>query len=118
MKILVIDGQSGRLGSQVIESLRKALPECLYTITAVGANALATSAMLRAGAHQAATGENAVVVQCRTANLIVGPVGIAIADALLGRSPRRWPLPWVRLRRSASCFRRISAAAALSALRP
>ncbi len=84
MKILVIDGQSGRLGAQVIEGLRKALPECLYTITAVGANALATSAMLRAGADQAATGENAVIVQCRTAELIVGPVGIAIADALLG----------------------------------
>lgn len=84
MKILIIDGQSGRIGSQLIESLRKTPPACEHTIIAVGANALATSAMLKAGADQGATGENAVIVQCRSASIIAGPMGIAIADSLLG----------------------------------
>ena len=53
-------------------------------LTAVGTNSLAASAMLRAGASRAATGENAVVVNCRRADVIVGPIGIVIADSLLG----------------------------------
>ena len=84
MKILIIDGQSGRIGSQLIDSLRKTPPSREHTIVAVGANALATSAMLKAGADQGATGENAVIVQCRSASIIAGPMGIAIADSLLG----------------------------------
>ena len=52
-------------------------------ITAVGTNSVATSAMRKAGAHDAATGENAVVVACRKADVIVGPIGIVIADSLL-----------------------------------
>jgi len=84
MKLLIIDGQSGRLGAQIIEGLKKAgLPEG-HTIVAVGTNALATSGMINAGAHQGATGENAVVVQCRSAGLIIGPIGIVLADAMLG----------------------------------
>ena len=84
MKLLIIDGQSGRLGAQIIEGLKKAgLPD-QHRMVAVGTNALATSGMINAGAHQGATGENAVIVQCRTADVIVGPIGITLADAMLG----------------------------------
>ena len=84
MKLLIIDGQNGRLGAQIIEGLKKAgLSDC-HTIVAVGTNALATSGMINAGADQGATGENAVVVQCRTADVIVGPIGVVLADAMLG----------------------------------
>jgi hypothetical protein len=89
MKLLFIDGQSGRLGAQIIEGLKKANISNQHTIIAVGTNALATSAMINAGAQQGATGENAVVVQCRSADIIVGPIGITMADAMLGEvSPR------------------------------
>ena len=84
MKLLIIDGQSGRLGAQIIEGLKKVgLPD-QHRMVAVGTNALATSGMINAGAHQGATGENAVIVQCRTADVIVGPIGITLADAMLG----------------------------------
>ena len=82
MNILVIDAQGGGIGKQVVAAVKKQLPELV--ITAVGTNSIATSSMLKAGADNAATGENAVVVGCRTADIIVGPVGIAIADSLLG----------------------------------
>lgn len=89
MKLLIIDGQSGRLGAQIIEGLRKTNLSDRHIITAVGTNALATSAMINAGAHQGATGENAVVVQCRSADVIAGPIGITLADSMLGEvSPR------------------------------
>ena len=81
-KILIIDGQGGMLGRQLVEAVRKAVPEA--EITAVGTNSTATSNMLKAGAHQAATGENAVLVGVRRADIIAGPVGIVIADSLLG----------------------------------
>ncbi|MBR3606973.1 MAG: DUF3842 family protein, partial [Lachnospiraceae bacterium] len=81
MNILVIDAQGGGIGKQVVAAVKKRLPELV--ITAIGTNSLATSSMLKAGADNAATGENAVVVGCRTADIIVGPVGIAIADSLL-----------------------------------
>ena len=84
MKLLIIDGQSGRLGAQIIEGLRKAGLIQPHSIVAVGTNSLATSGMINAGADQGATGENAVIVQCRTADVIVGPIGIALADAMLG----------------------------------
>ena len=82
MNILVIDGQGGRLGRKLLESIRKTCPEA--HITAVGTNSMATERMLKAGAARAATGENAVVVACRKADVIVGPIGMVIADALLG----------------------------------
>ena len=89
MKLLIIDGQSGRLGAQIIESLRKAGLSQPHRIVAVGTNALATSAMINAGADQGATGENPVVVQCRSADVIAGPIGITLADAMLGEvTPR------------------------------
>ena len=82
MNVLVIDGQGGGLGRQLVAAISAACPEA--RLTAVGTNSLAASAMLKAGAARAATGENAVVVNCRRADLIVGPIGIVIADALLG----------------------------------
>ena len=82
MNVLVIDGQGGGLGRQLVSALAAACPDA--ELTAVGTNGLATSAMLKAGASRAATGENAVVVNCRRADIIVGPIGIVIADALLG----------------------------------
>lgn len=84
MRIVVIDGQSGRLGAQLIEALRRAGLTEPHELIAIGTNALATSAMLKAGADQGATGENPVIVQCRTADILAGPIGIVIADSLLG----------------------------------
>ena len=82
MNIVVIDGQGGRMGAQIIEGVRAAgLP---LDITAIGTNVLATSAMLKAGADRGATGENPVIVACRSAQVIVGPIGILAADAMLG----------------------------------
>lgn len=81
-KVLVIDGQGGGLGRQLVSALAAACPEA--ELTAVGTNSLAANAMLKAWASRAATGENAVVVNCRRADVIVGPIGIVIADALLG----------------------------------
>ncbi len=82
MCFLVIDGQGGRLGKLLIEGIREAFPQA--EIVAVGTNAIATATMLKAGADQAATGENPVVVASRRADVIVGPIGMVIADSLLG----------------------------------
>ena len=82
MKILVIDAQGGGIGKQVVAAIKQNMPE--MEITAVGTNSAATTAMLKAGADHAATGENAVIVGCRRADVIVGPVGIVIADSLYG----------------------------------
>ena len=82
MDILIIDGQGGNLGRQLTRRLREALPQA--DITAVGTNSTATENMLKGGADRAATGENAVVVNARRAKIIAGPLGIVIADALLG----------------------------------
>ncbi|MBQ3273086.1 MAG: DUF3842 family protein [Solobacterium sp.] len=80
--ILVIDAQGGGIGRQLITAVRKEIPE--VKILAVGTNTTAVTAMLKAGADEAATGENAVRVACRKADVIVGPLGIVIADAMLG----------------------------------
>ncbi len=80
--ILIIDAQGGGIGKQLVAAVKKELPH--LTVTAVGTNTAATAAMLKAGADRGATGENAVVVNCRTTDVIAGPLGIAIADALLG----------------------------------
>lgn len=82
MKILIIDAQGGGIGKQVVSALKNRFPE--NEITAVGTNSAATTAMLRAGADHGATGENAVIVGCRQADIIIGPIGIVVADALYG----------------------------------
>lgn len=81
-KIVVIDAQGGGLGKQLITNIKEELED--VRIIAVGTNSIATSAMLKAGADVAATGENAVVVNARDADIIVGPIGIIIADAMYG----------------------------------
>lgn len=82
MNVLVIDAQGGGIGRQVVTSLKKRWPD--LEITAVGTNSAATAAMLKAGADHGATGENPVVVCARRADVIVGPMGIVIADAMYG----------------------------------
>lgn len=82
MNILIIDAQGGGIGKQLVSAIKKNMSN--VTITAIGTNSAATSAMLKAGADNAATGENAVVVNSKKADVIIGPIGIVIADALLG----------------------------------
>ena len=81
-KVLVIDAQGGGLGKQLISRIKKELPDVF--ITAVGTNSMATQAMMKAGADEQATGENSVIVSCRKAEIIVGPIGIVIADSMIG----------------------------------
>jgi len=81
-KIVVIDGQGGKIGSLLVSRLKaEAGRNELY---AVGTNSIATSAMLKAGADYGATGENPVIVNCRDADILVGPIGIVVADSLAG----------------------------------
>ena len=81
-KIIVIDGQGGNIGKQLVKRIREELPDAY--IRAVGTNSTATGNMIKAGADEAATGENAVIVAARDADIITGPVGIIVADAMLG----------------------------------
>lgn len=82
-KIVVIDGQGGRMGAQLLERLKKEL-KGEHALFAIGTNSIATAAMMKAGADFGATGENPVLVNARDADLIVGPIGILAADALFG----------------------------------
>ncbi|MBQ9827604.1 MAG: DUF3842 family protein [Lachnospiraceae bacterium] len=82
MRILVMDAQGGGVGKQLVTAIKKDMPDSY--VTAVGTNTAATAAMMKAGADEAATGENPVKVGCRKADIIVGPVGIVIADSLGG----------------------------------
>jgi len=82
VKILVIDGQGGGVGRSLVAALKQRRPD--LPLMALGTNAVATAAMLRAGAEQAATGENAIRYQCRDADVIVGVIGLLLANALLG----------------------------------
>ncbi|MBQ2284880.1 MAG: DUF3842 family protein [Clostridia bacterium] len=82
MNILVIDGQGGKIGSMVISLIKKTMPN--QEIIAVGTNSIATTAMLKAGADKGASGENPVIVNSKKAHIIVGPLGIAVANAMLG----------------------------------
>lgn len=88
MRIAVIDGQGGGIGKYITERLRRELPEEIEII-ALGTNALAASAMLKAGANEGASGENAVVFNAGRVDLIVGPLSIIMANAMLGEiTPR------------------------------
>jgi len=82
MNVLVIDGQGGQLGGQIIKLLKENFDG--LDITAVGTNATATATMIKAGAKQAATGEKSVIVACRKADIVIGPIGIVVADSMLG----------------------------------
>lgn len=82
MNITIIDGQGGQLGSQLVKEILTQFQN--INITAIGTNSVATAAMIKAGAKNAATGENPVMVACRRADVIIGPIGIVIADSLFG----------------------------------
>lgn len=82
MKILVIDGQGGNIGCRLAKMIAEQVPSA--DLRVVGTNSIATANMMKSGVTAAATGENAVIVGCRSADVIVGPIGIVIADALMG----------------------------------
>ena len=82
MTILVVDGQGGGVGRQLAAQIKQTFPD--VHIMAVGTNTIATAAMLKGGADNAATGENAVRVATRKADVILGPLGIVVADSLGG----------------------------------
>lgn len=83
MRIAVIDGQGGGMGRTIVEKLKGRYAETIE-ITALGTNALATAAMLKAGADEGATGENAIVYNSSKVDIIVGPIGIIAANSMLG----------------------------------
>lgn len=90
MNITIIDGQGGQIGAQLVKEITAKFPD--VNLTAIGTNAVATAAMLKAGANNAATGENSVVVACRKSDVIIGPIGIVIADSLLGEVTEKMAL--------------------------
>lgn len=92
MTILVIDGQGGKLGKRLVESIKKSFPQ--VEVMAVGTNSAASESMMRAGADRVATGENPVIVASRTAQIIVGPYGDSPCRRADGRDlSRQWPMP-------------------------
>ena len=82
MKIVVIDGQGGRLGQLLVGAVKNRLPQA--QVYALGTNTAATAAMLKAGADFGATGENPVVRGVMDADGVLGPVGVVVANAILG----------------------------------
>lgn len=82
MKIVVIDGQGGSIGKAIVEQLVKKVD--VESIFCIGTNSVATANMLKAGAKYGASGENPVVIACRDADYIIGPIGIIMADSMLG----------------------------------
>ncbi|MPW26778.1 DUF3842 family protein [Alkalibaculum sp. M08DMB] len=83
MKIAVIDGQGGGIGRVIIEKIRLEFGQNI-SIIALGTNSLATAAMLKAGANIGATGENAIIVNVQTVDVIMGSIAIMVSDALIG----------------------------------
>lgn len=79
---MVMDGQGGGIGKALVEALREKSPQ--MEIVAVGTNATATANMMKGGTTLGATGENAVVFNSQKADVIVGPIGIVMANAMLG----------------------------------
>ena len=90
--IAVIDGQGGGIGSVIIKRLREALGEEVEVI-ALGTNAMATGALLKAGANKGASGENAIVQTVRTVEIITGAMGIILANSMMGELTPKWPKP-------------------------
>lgn len=85
--VAVVDGQGGGMGRALTEAVKKKFPD--LRVRALGTNALATAAMLKGGADEGATGENAVVFGAARAHVLLGPVGVLAANGLLGEvTPR------------------------------
>lgn len=82
MKIIIIDGQGGKIGRMIVESIKELTID--HELIVIGTNSIATATMIKAGANKAATGENPVVVNSKNADLIIGPIGIIVADSMLG----------------------------------
>ena len=82
MNITIIDGQGGQLGAMLVKEMLEKFED--INLTVIGTNTVATATMLKAGTKNGATGENPVIVACRKSNVIVGPIGIVIADSLFG----------------------------------
>ena len=82
MKITIIDGQGGKIGKTIVENLKQRHPN--QEIYAIGTNSIATAAMMKAGADYGATGENPCIVNAQDSDIIIGPIGIVFANALLG----------------------------------
>lgn len=88
MRILVVDGMGGRIGQEIVGRLRAAFGEDIEVL-AIGTNSAATTAMLKAGANRAATGENALRVTVREADIVIGPVSVLIPNSMMGEvTPR------------------------------
>jgi hypothetical protein len=83
LRICVIDGQGGGIGATVIKRLKEEFGES-FQIWALGTNAIATTQMMKAGANRGASGENAIVVSSQKADVIIGPIGIVLAQAMMG----------------------------------
>ena len=83
MIIAVIDGMGGGIGAQVVSALREELPTYIE-IYALGTNSIATSAMMKAHANKGATGENAIIVSSKKANIIVAPISIVMPNSMMG----------------------------------
>ena len=90
MNVVIIDGQGGLLGAQLVKEITARFKD--INLTAIGTNAVAAAAMLKAGAKNVASGENPVIVACRKADIIIGPIGIVIADSLLGEITEKMAL--------------------------
>lgn len=82
MKIVVMDGQGGRLGQLLVEAVKTRLPQA--QVYAIGTNSVATASMLKAGADFGATGENPVIRNVMDADGVLGPVGVVVANSILG----------------------------------
>ena len=82
-RIIVMDGQGGGISSAIIRQLKQRYGEA-QEIIALGTNAIATAQMLKAGANRGASGENAIVRTCLLADILLGPIGIALPHAMMG----------------------------------
>lgn len=83
MRIAVVDGMGGGIGAQIVQRLRP-VAGAMHQIVALGANASATSAMVKAGADIGATGENAIAFNAARVGCITGPVGIVVPNSMMG----------------------------------
>jgi hypothetical protein len=81
--IVVVDGQGGGIGSLIIKRLREAFAEEAEVI-GLGTNAMATGAMLKAGANKGASGENAIVQTVKTVDIVIGTTSIVFANSMMG----------------------------------
>ena len=82
MRIAVVDGQGGGIGRSIVERVKKEFPE--LTVTALGTNSTATGQMMKAGADEGATGENAIVHNMQHVDVVMGVIGILSANAMMG----------------------------------